>query len=174
MVRMGAIMAAGILDAGGRNATLGLQSRTGPYRRTAVVGLALFLQYWYWHPLAYSLSLALQPTAIIGVDASLRAPADFKVGLVVAVLGLERRGGSMLCGPMPGQRGWDTASCMLHAQMGDGFGEEPRCPPQNILVYDRQRQAANLLHSRAHGGWHSPSNTSTHPSMHLPSRRCHR
>ena len=32
MTRMGSIMAAGILDAGGRNATLGLRSRSGYFR----------------------------------------------------------------------------------------------------------------------------------------------
>jgi len=78
MARMGAIMAAGILDAGGRNATLGLRSESGYFRRTAVVGLALFLQYWYWYPLSYTLSLALHPTALIGVDATLAAPKDFE------------------------------------------------------------------------------------------------
>lgn len=46
MTRMGSIMAAGILDASGRNATVGLRSRSGYFRRTAVVGLALFTQYW--------------------------------------------------------------------------------------------------------------------------------
>ncbi len=46
MCKMGAIVAAGILDAGGRNATIGLRSRSGYFRRTSVVGLALFTQYW--------------------------------------------------------------------------------------------------------------------------------
>ena len=32
MTRMGAIMAAGLLDAGGRNATVGLRSRSGYFR----------------------------------------------------------------------------------------------------------------------------------------------
>lgn len=129
MTRMGAIMAAGVLDAGGRNATLGLRSRSGYFRRTAVLGLALFTQHWcagpgwgfsypspgntawlvvaaepaarrrgrrlcmqgralgcrnspshpthppsrYWYPLSYMLSLSLQPTALIGVDATMQA-----------------------------------------------------------------------------------------------------
>jgi hypothetical protein len=46
MCSMGAIMASGLLDAGGRNATMGLKSRSGYFRRTAVVGLAVFVQYW--------------------------------------------------------------------------------------------------------------------------------
>lgn len=77
MARMGSIMAAGILDAGGRNATLGLRSEGGHFRRSAVVGLALFTQYWYWYPLSYAVCLALAPTALIGVDATLGAPKDF-------------------------------------------------------------------------------------------------
>ena len=36
-----------------------------------MIGLALFTQYWY------CLSLAVQPTALIGVDATLRAPKAF-------------------------------------------------------------------------------------------------
>lgn len=36
----------GILDAGGRNATVGLRSRSGYFRRTSVVGLSLFTYYW--------------------------------------------------------------------------------------------------------------------------------
>jgi len=83
MARMGAILAAGILDAGGRNATVALRSaRGGVFRRTAVVGLAVFLQHWYWYPLAHFLPLAFRPSACIAVDAALRAPKD---GLVVRV-----------------------------------------------------------------------------------------
>jgi len=77
MARMGAIMAAGILDAGGRNATIGMRSNSGTFRRTSVIGMALFVQYWYWHPMSYTISLALAPTALIGVDATLSAPKDF-------------------------------------------------------------------------------------------------
>jgi 26S proteasome regulatory subunit N2 len=82
MARMGAILAAGILDAGGRNATVALRARSGVFRRTAVVGLAVFAQHWYWYPLAHFLPLAFKPSASIGVDSTLRAPKD---GLVVRV-----------------------------------------------------------------------------------------
>lgn len=44
------MMAAGILDAGGRNTTLAFHSGSGYYRRTAIVGLALFVQYWCLPP----------------------------------------------------------------------------------------------------------------------------
>ena len=79
MTRMGAIMACGILDAAGRNSTLSLYTDVGGLRRSAVLGLALFTQYWYWYPLTHTISLALKPTALIGVDATLAPPSDFKI-----------------------------------------------------------------------------------------------
>lgn len=71
---MGALMATGILDAGGRNCVLGLRSRSSYFRRTSCIGLMIFLQYWYWYPLAYFLALALRPTALIGLDNELKLP----------------------------------------------------------------------------------------------------
>ena len=46
MCKMGAIMAAGIIDAGGRNVVVGLRSPSGYFKRTSVVALAVFTQYW--------------------------------------------------------------------------------------------------------------------------------
>ncbi|KAL0034615.1 hypothetical protein WJX79_010540 [Trebouxia sp. C0005] len=74
MSRMGAIMAAGILDAGGRNVTVGLRSHSGYFRRTSIVALAIFSQYWYWYPLSYFLTLTLQPTALLGLNSDLQMP----------------------------------------------------------------------------------------------------
>lgn len=74
MCRMGAIMAAGILDAGGRNLTIGCRTTSGYLRRASIVGLALFTQYWYWYPLSYFLSLAFQPAALIGLSEQLTLP----------------------------------------------------------------------------------------------------
>ena len=79
MTRMGAIMASGILDAAGRNSTLSLYTDVGSMRRSAVLGLALFVQHWYWYPLTHTIALALKPTALIGVDATLAPPSDFKI-----------------------------------------------------------------------------------------------
>ena len=78
MCRMGGIMAMGLLDAGGRNCLLSLRSRTGYFRRTSCVGLMVFTQYWYWYPLSYFMALAVQPTALIGLNADLKLP-KFKV-----------------------------------------------------------------------------------------------
>ena len=74
MCKMGAIMALGILDAGGRNVTIGLRSRSGRPRMTSVLGMLVFTQYWYWYPLSYFLSLVFVPTAFIAVDRTLAMP----------------------------------------------------------------------------------------------------
>ena len=74
LAKMGAILAAGILDAGGRNATLALRSHSGAWRSSAFLGLALFVQHWYWYPLVSCLSVALSPSAMIGVTPDLVAP----------------------------------------------------------------------------------------------------
>jgi len=40
----------------------------------AIVGVALFTQFWYWFPATHFLSLAFTPTAVIGVNADLNMP----------------------------------------------------------------------------------------------------
>lgn len=74
MSKMGAILASGILDAGGRNVTIKLLSETKHDKITAVVGLAVFSQFWYWYPLIYFVSLAFSPTALIGLNYDLKVP----------------------------------------------------------------------------------------------------
>merc|ERR1712130_581201 len=79
MAKFGAILAQGIIDAGGRNVTVSLQSRTGHTNMLGVVGMLVFTQYWYWFPLSHFLSLAFQPTALIGLNSNLDMPvAQFK------------------------------------------------------------------------------------------------
>lgn len=79
MAKFGAILAQGIIDAGGRNVTLSLQSRTGHTNMLAVVGSLVFTQYWYWFPLAHCLALAFTPTCLIGLNAQLKMPKlEFK------------------------------------------------------------------------------------------------
>lgn len=74
MSKMGAILASGILDAGGRNVTIRLLSKTKHDKITAVVGLSVFSQFWYWYPLIYFISLAFSPTALIGLNYNLKVP----------------------------------------------------------------------------------------------------
>jgi len=65
--KFGAIVGLGIIDAGGRNVTIALSSRAGHLNLSAVVGLLVFIQYWYWYPFLLFISLAFTPTVIIGV-----------------------------------------------------------------------------------------------------------
>merc|ERR1712227_843240 len=74
MAKFGAILAQGIIDAGGRNVTVSLQSRTGHTSMLGVVGMLIFTQYWYWFPLTHFLCLAFQPTAVIGLNTNLDMP----------------------------------------------------------------------------------------------------
>ena len=79
MAKFGAILAQGIVDAGGRNMTVGLQSRTGHTNMKAVVGALVFQQFWYWFPLSHFLSLAFVPTSLIGLNEDLQMPKiEFK------------------------------------------------------------------------------------------------
>jgi len=74
MCKFGAIIASGIIDAGGRNVTIALHSRSGHKNMSAIVGLAIFTQFWYWYPLIHFVSLAFTPTAIIGLNKDLKVP----------------------------------------------------------------------------------------------------
>jgi len=75
MAKFGAALALGIIDAGGRNCTIGLQTPTGTLNMAAIVGMAVFTQYWYWFPLTHFISLSFTPTAVIGVDQELDIPS---------------------------------------------------------------------------------------------------
>jgi len=74
MARFGAALGQGLIDAGGRNVTISLQSRAGSANTSAIVGMVLFCQFWYWYPLAHCACLAFEPTAIIGLNGDLKAP----------------------------------------------------------------------------------------------------
>ncbi|KAJ3119597.1 proteasome regulatory particle base subunit [Physocladia obscura] len=75
MAIFGAVLGQGILDAGGRNVTISLRGPAGvSARMSAVVGMAVFTQFWYWYPLSHFLSLAFTPTGIIGLDKDLNIP----------------------------------------------------------------------------------------------------
>jgi 26S proteasome regulatory subunit N2 len=74
MAKFGAIIALGIIDAGGRNMTIALSSRVGHMNFSAIVGIAVFVQYWYWYPFLLFLSLSLTPTALIAVNSQLEMP----------------------------------------------------------------------------------------------------
>ncbi|KAJ3068676.1 proteasome regulatory particle base subunit [Podochytrium sp. JEL0797] len=75
MAIFGAVLGQGILDAGGRNVTISLRGPAGiSARMSAVVGMAVFTQFWYWYPLSHFLSLAFTPTGVIGLNKDLEIP----------------------------------------------------------------------------------------------------
>jgi len=74
LTKMGAILSTGIIDAGGRNCTIGLNSRNGFTKMSSAVGLAMWLQHWHWYPMMHMLSLALTPTLTIGLNKDLKYP----------------------------------------------------------------------------------------------------
>ncbi|EEY20990.1 26S proteasome non-ATPase regulatory subunit 1 [Verticillium alfalfae VaMs.102] len=74
MTKFGASLALGIIDAGGRNCTIGLQTQSGNLNMAGIIGMAVFTQYWYWFPFTHFLSLAFSPTSIIGLDHDLEIP----------------------------------------------------------------------------------------------------
>jgi 26S proteasome regulatory subunit N2 len=77
MTKFGCALALGIIDAGGRNCTIGLQTQTGNLNMAGIVGMAIFTQYWYWFPFTHFLSLSFTPTSMIGLDHDLEIP-NFK------------------------------------------------------------------------------------------------
>lgn len=77
VTKTGAVLAAGILDAGGRNVTIGLRSTSGLKKMASIVGMAVFCQFWYWYPFSHFLSLALTPTTIIGLNKDMQMPKNW-------------------------------------------------------------------------------------------------
>ena len=72
MAKFGAILAQGIIDAGGRNVTIAPHSLSGHTNMSAMAGLAVFTQHWYWYPLVHFITLSFTPTAIIGLTKDLQ------------------------------------------------------------------------------------------------------
>jgi len=77
MTKFGAILAMGLIDAGGRNQTISLLSPAGHKKMAAIVGMALFPQFWYWYPYVHFISLAFTPTCVIGLQKQMKMPVNF-------------------------------------------------------------------------------------------------
>jgi 26S proteasome regulatory subunit N2 len=76
MAKFGAAVSQGLIDAGGRNVTISLTNSSGGKNREAIVGMALFAQFWYWFPMAHCVALTFTPTAVIGVNSDLKVRAS--------------------------------------------------------------------------------------------------
>lgn len=68
----GVNLAYGIMNASGRNVVISCNTLNGENNVLATVGLAMFTNFFYWHPLSLMLTLAFHPTAIIGIDKDLQ------------------------------------------------------------------------------------------------------
>jgi len=75
----GAILAQGLVNAGGRNVTISCATLNGATNMRAVVGLTMFCQYWFWQPYILFASLSMTPTAVIALNSELaQVPLRFK------------------------------------------------------------------------------------------------
>jgi 26S proteasome regulatory subunit N2 len=79
MAQFSAAIGQGFIDAGGRNVTITLQSPAGSANRSAIVGMVLFCQFWYWYPLTQCACLLFSPTGIIGLNGDLKVIGSFPV-----------------------------------------------------------------------------------------------
>jgi len=79
LTKMGAILATGIIDVGGRNCTLDLGSKNGFTKMNSAVGTVLWLQHWYWFPMMHMFSLAVTPTYTIGLNRDFKFPKNFEI-----------------------------------------------------------------------------------------------
>merc|ERR1712150_146475 len=79
LTKMGATLATGIIDAGGRNCALDLGSGNGFTKESSVVGLVLWLQHWHWYPMMHMLSMAITPTLTIGLNKDFKYPKNFQI-----------------------------------------------------------------------------------------------
>jgi len=79
LTKLGAIIAAGIIDAGGRNCSVSLRSPGGFIRPNACIGIVLWTQHWYWYPMLHFFSLALSPSVLVGLNKEFKLPQSFAV-----------------------------------------------------------------------------------------------
>lgn len=76
---MGALLAIGILDIGGRNMVVSLTTRSGIPKHEAVAGMLVFLNYWNWFPYINFIAFTLTPSAFIGINSDFKIPKSFQL-----------------------------------------------------------------------------------------------
>lgn len=79
MTKLGAILAIGLLDVGGRNMSVSLTTRSGLPKIEAIAGMIVFSQYWNWFPYINFVGLTLSPSMFIGVTSQLKIPKSFQI-----------------------------------------------------------------------------------------------
>lgn len=79
LTKMGAILSTGIIDTGGRNCSFSLGSKNGFTKMSSAVGVALWLQHWYWFPMMHMFSLAITPTYTICLNKDFKYPKKLEI-----------------------------------------------------------------------------------------------
>merc|ERR1712159_965387 len=79
LCKYGALMASGILDAGGKNCIIKLASESGVPKLGACVGMLIFTHFWYWFPLIHFISLSLSPMGLIGTTQDFKIPPNWEI-----------------------------------------------------------------------------------------------
>ncbi len=79
LIRFGALLSKGLLELGGKNASISLVSNTGENKMSSIIGMCLFTQYYYWFPMIHFINLAVNPTMLIGLDNTMHPPKNYKV-----------------------------------------------------------------------------------------------
>ncbi|KAA0161111.1 hypothetical protein FNF31_03952 [Cafeteria roenbergensis] len=154
MARMGAIMAAGILDAGGRNCVVSLTTPSGFTKPTAVIGMALFTQYWYWFPLAHCLSLATHPTSVVAVVPVKDKPGEFRLPSSFA-LDCRCRPGLFAYPDMLTEKTDDKSKQVTKVELSTASRTKARSRQRQLMRLRSQRSDGSRLsrsQSRALGG----------------------
>lgn len=75
--KLGCFMGLAFTNPGGGNCMLTLRNISGIIKPKNILALFIFTYYWYWFPCLNFISLALEPTFIVGVDSKLNVPSDF-------------------------------------------------------------------------------------------------
>lgn len=104
VVKFGAILAQGIIDGGGCNVSISLESKIGHNHMLTVVGLLLFAQYQYCNCLAHCLTLAFTPIRVIELNLQHKIFVS-KINNDDTQIKLETCFNS-LCQELAEQRGW--------------------------------------------------------------------
>ena len=131
LTKMGAILSTGIIDAGGRNCTISLNSRNGFTKMSSAVGLVMWLQHWHWYPMMHMLSLALTPTLTIGLNKDLKYPK--------ANAGFE-----IICNAKP--------SLFAYPKKLEEKKEEKKKRVETVTLSTTSKEKARLARKRAKGG----------------------
>lgn len=79
LAKMGAILATGLLDIGGRNMTVSLTTRSGIAKIDAVIGMLVFSNFWNWFPFINFIGMTITASAYIGVTSDLKIPTSFEL-----------------------------------------------------------------------------------------------